>query len=73
MQIEIKNKKTAAKSISTLLKKNYEVKTIKGKLKKKLWRKKTKSNESQTYRTSEKVRKKLRVAKNNDKNKRFRD
>lgn len=73
MQIEIKNKKTAAKSISTLLKKNYEVKTIKGKLKKKLWRKKTKSNESQTYRTSEKVRKKLRVAKNNGKNKRFRD
>ena len=56
-----------------LLKKNYEVKTIKGKLKKKLWRKKTKSNESQTYRTSEKVRKKLRVAKNNGKNKRFRD
>ena len=73
MQIEIKNKKTAAKSISTLLKKNYEVKTIKEKLKKKLWRKKTKSNESQTYRTSEKVRKKLRVAKNNGKNKRFRD
>ena len=56
-----------------LLKKNYEVKTIKGKLKKKLWRKKTKSNESQTYRTSEKVRKKLRAAKNNGKNKKFRD
>ena len=73
MQIEIKNKKTAAKSISKLLKKNYEVKTIKGKLKKKLWRKKTKSNESQTYRASEKVRKKLRAAKNNGKNKKFRD
>ena len=36
MQIEMKNKKTAAKSISMLLKKNYEVKTIKEKLKKKI-------------------------------------
>lgn len=56
-RLKIKFKKSSSKINFNAFKEEPEVKTIKENLKKKLSSKKTKTNESQTYRKSEKVRK----------------